>query len=122
MTRFSPWIIVLLTSATIATAAPTSPARADDLDCSFFEAQAEGRLPIDFAVRMRDACHVLNAYQHTVTAESLRYAFGDAAVAPEPAANRYRSRMLDTPQVLPEMERYFIARDVGVFALIREIP
>lgn len=113
---------VLCIGAGVMIAALPLPATAEEFDCSFFEEQAQDRLETDFSVRLREACRALAAYRAAVLAESVRYAFGDDAVAPTVEGNVHRSRWLETGHVLPEMTRYMLAREIGVFDVIEELP
>ena len=103
-------------------AAATLPSPAPAFDCSFFEAQASDKDETDYSVRMAEACRALADYRARLVAENVRYAYGDAAVADDPRANAERGRYLDTFHVLSDMQRYALAREAGVFAVISELP
>lgn len=103
-------------------ALPAATAASDDLDCSFFEEQAHEKDPTDYSVRMAEACRALAEYKARLAAENVRYAYGDAAVAEDPRANAHRGRYLDTFHVLSDMDRYWLAREAGVFSVISELP
>ncbi|MEM8596527.1 MAG: hypothetical protein AAGF76_08675 [Pseudomonadota bacterium] len=126
MTQLPRWtsaIAFLFAAAlgTTVTGALPSSAHAAPIDCAFFAEQAREKQPIDYSVRMLEACEALAAYRDRVLAENVRYAFGEQAAAnPERVAER--SAPLDTFQVLPEMRRYLLAREIGVFGIIRELP
>ncbi len=111
-----------LRAAAVAAAAALLPASAPAIDCSFFEDQAYYKHELDYSVRMLEACRALAAYRDRLITENVRYAFGEEAVAAGPEAVETRAAPLDTFHVLPEAERYWIAREAGVFNVIVEIP
>ncbi len=100
------------------TAAPDAHA----FDCAFFRDQAHYKDELDYAVRMLEACEALEAYRDRLLAENVRYAFGEEVVRRGPDAVAARAQPLDTFHVLSDADRYWIARETGVFSVIVEIP
>ncbi len=108
------------TAAMIAAASVPGEARA--FDCGFFRDQAHYKDDLDYSVRMLAACEALEAYRERLLKENVRYAFGEEVVRRGPEAVAARAAPLDTFHVLSDAERYWIARETGVFKVILEIP